>query len=92
VYGQTLESRLTPSAPGVVATEIRKNSATILGPDSPNMHRGVGSDPDAHKRVVSAKRKGLPSEIAGTVVFLASDSAAYINGQAIAIDGGWTAA
>ena len=77
--------------PGVIATDIRQNSATILGADAPNMQRGVGTDPDAYKRMVPAKRKGLPSEVADTVVFLASDSAAYINGQAIAIDGGWTA-
>ncbi len=77
--------------PGVIATDIRQNSATILGADGPNMQRGVGTDPDAYKRVVPARRKGLPSEVADTVVFLASDSAAYLNGQAIAIDGGWTA-
>jgi NAD(P)-dependent dehydrogenase (short-subunit alcohol dehydrogenase family) len=77
--------------PGVIATDIRQNSATILGPDGPDMQRGVGSDPDAYKRMVPARRKGLPSEVADTVVFLASDSAGYITGQAIAIDGGWTA-
>jgi NAD(P)-dependent dehydrogenase (short-subunit alcohol dehydrogenase family) len=87
------ESGVTINAicPGVIATGIRQNSARILGPDGPDMQRGVGSDPDAYKRMVPAKRKGLPSEVAATVVFLASDGAAYINGQAIAIDGGWTA-
>jgi NAD(P)-dependent dehydrogenase (short-subunit alcohol dehydrogenase family) len=78
--------------PGVIATDIRQNSATILGPDGPDMQRGVGTNPDAYKLLVPARRKGLPSEVADTVVFLASDSAAYINGQAIAIDGGWSAA
>lgn len=77
--------------PGVIATDIRRNSATILGPDGPDMQRGVGTDPDAYKRLVPAKRKGLTSEVAAVVVFLASDAAAYVNGQAIAIDGGWTA-
>lgn len=77
--------------PGVIATDIRQNSATILGKDAPEMGRGVGSDPDAYKRLVPAKRKGLSSEVAAAALFLASDSAAYINGQAIAIDGGWTA-
>ena len=55
------------------------------------MQRGVGTDPEAYKRVVPAKRRGLTSEVAATVLFLVSDAAAYINGQAIAIDGGWTA-
>ena len=35
-------------------------------------------------------RLGQPDEIAALAVFLASDRAAFITGQAIAIDGGWT--
>lgn len=76
--------------PGVIQTDIRGNSTIILGEDAPKM-AGVGSDPEAYKRLVPARRKGLPSEVADLAVFLASDNAAYINGQAIAIDGGWTA-
>ena len=86
-----LDITINAICPGVIATDIRKNSATVLGPDGPNMQRGVGSDPDAYKRMVPARRKGLPSEVAAVALFLASDAAAYVNGQAIAIDGGWTA-
>lgn len=35
-------------------------------------------------------RYGTPAEIAALAVFLASPSASYITGQAIAVDGGWT--
>ncbi|SNR74007.1 Enoyl-(Acyl carrier protein) reductase [Halorubrum ezzemoulense] len=32
-----------------------------------------------------------PMEIAGPVVFLASDAASFITGETLAADGGWTA-
>jgi NAD(P)-dependent dehydrogenase (short-subunit alcohol dehydrogenase family) len=34
------------------------------------------------------RRAGVPSEIAQMALFLASDAASYVNGQAIAVDGG----
>jgi len=36
-------------------------------------------------------RWGLPADLAGPVVFLASDAAAYVTGHALAVDGGWLA-
>jgi NAD(P)-dependent dehydrogenase (short-subunit alcohol dehydrogenase family) len=40
---------------------------------------------------VPAGRQAGPDEVAGAVVFLASDDASYVYGQALAIDGGLTA-
>jgi len=36
-------------------------------------------------------RYGEPQEIAAMAAFLASDEASYVNGQAIAVDGGLSA-
>lgn len=36
-------------------------------------------------------RIGVPEEIVGAVVFLASDQAALVTGHVLAVDGGWTA-
>ncbi|MGC4004187.1 MAG: SDR family oxidoreductase [Pirellulales bacterium] len=36
-------------------------------------------------------RWGTPDDLAGPAVFLASDAAAFVNGQILAVDGGWLA-
>lgn len=43
-------------------------------------------------RITPMKRYGQPDEIAGAALYLASDSASYLTGQAIVIDGGMTIA
>ncbi|HDY7471892.1 TPA: 2-dehydro-3-deoxy-D-gluconate 5-dehydrogenase KduD [Vibrio vulnificus] len=40
---------------------------------------------------IPAQRWGLPSDLAGPVVFLASSASDYVNGYTIAVDGGWLA-
>jgi 3-oxoacyl-[acyl-carrier protein] reductase len=45
-----------------------------------------GADRIAH--FIPAKRLGRPEEIAGPMVFLASDEASYITGETIVVDGG----
>ncbi|MCA0971427.1 glucose 1-dehydrogenase [Halobacillus litoralis] len=64
-------------APGYIATEM--NEALI-------------NDEDRSKQIldrIPAGRWGDPSDIAGTVAFLASKASDYINGEIITVDGGW---
>ena len=63
--------------PGFIATEM----TDALGP----------AIQDEVKKRVPAKRLGKAEEIADAVLYLASDSAAYMTGQILTLDGGLTA-
>jgi NAD(P)-dependent dehydrogenase (short-subunit alcohol dehydrogenase family) len=55
----------------------------------------VFADPERRQsllRRIPMGRFGQPLDIAGPAVFLTTDSAAYITGQLLMVDGGWTAA
>jgi len=66
-------------APGYMATD---NTAALRA-DEARSQEILGRIP--------ADRWGLPEDLAGPVVFLASDASSYINGYTIAVDGGWLA-
>lgn len=46
---------------------------------------------DAYAEATALKRWARPEEIAGTVVYLASDAASYVTGTVQFVEGGWTA-
>ncbi|MEJ3403607.1 SDR family NAD(P)-dependent oxidoreductase [Rathayibacter sp. YIM 133350] len=52
------------------------------------------SDPafraDVIDRIAALHRIGVPSEVAGAVLFLCSPAASLITGQTLVVDGGWT--
>ncbi|HAF70555.1 MAG: Short-chain dehydrogenase/reductase SDR [Acetothermia bacterium 64_32] len=58
------------------------------------MTQRLFSDPDwvtRLKRQVPLGREGLPEDLGGTAVFLASDASRYLTGQVIYVDGGYLA-
>lgn len=66
-------------APGYMATD----NTTQLRADEARSAEILGRIP--------AGRWGLPEDLGGAVVFLASKAADYINGYTVAVDGGWLA-
>lgn len=74
------------------AAGVRANSIAP-GLTRTDMAAGLIEDSVALARELSRStvgRFGEPDEIAGAVVFLASDAGAYVNGQTLAVDGGMT--
>ncbi len=64
-------------APGYYATAITANTR---------------ANPDSNRRVlehIPAERWGVPADLMGAVVFLASRASDYVNGHVLAVDGGY---
>ncbi len=40
---------------------------------------------------IPADRWGVPADLAGAVIFLASSASDYVHGHTLAVDGGWLA-
>ncbi|MBB5052506.1 NAD(P)-dependent dehydrogenase (short-subunit alcohol dehydrogenase family) [Afipia massiliensis] len=72
--------RVNCIAPGLVKTDF----ARALWEDQDNLKRRTTTTP--------LRRIGEPHEIAGAVVYLASDASTFMTGQTIVIDGGVTTA
>jgi NAD(P)-dependent dehydrogenase (short-subunit alcohol dehydrogenase family) len=70
--------RVNAVAPGIIATEMTRRSL-----ESPELSGGW-------LRRIPQRRYGTPEEVAGAVAFLASNDAAYVNGELLFIDGGGT--
>lgn len=60
----------------------------IASPRAASAWEQAGLDPLDMAKAIPLKRPGTPDEIANMIVFFASDAAAYITGQTIAVNGG----
>jgi NAD(P)-dependent dehydrogenase (short-subunit alcohol dehydrogenase family) len=73
---------------------IRVNAVCPGYSDTPMVAALLEASPDMARQVNRASpmhRMGTPDEIAEAVVWLCSDKASFVNGQALALDGGLTA-
>ena len=70
--------RVNALAPGYVATEMTAASFA-----DPAMH-------EDRRRHTMLGRWGSPDDLVGAAIFLASPASAYVTGQELFVDGGWT--
>jgi NAD(P)-dependent dehydrogenase (short-subunit alcohol dehydrogenase family) len=71
--------RVNALAPGYVATDMTAGSFA-----DPAMH-------EDRRRHTMLGRWGNPDDVVGAAIFLASSASAYVTGQELFVDGGWTA-
>ena len=99
VYGTTKAAviGLTKAiASDYITSGIRCNAVCPGTVDSPSLHERLSAtgDYETAKTAFIARqpmgRLGTAEEIAALAVYLASDESAFVTGQAINIDGGWT--
>lgn len=74
---------------------IRVNAVCPGVIKTPMIDRMTGKDKAAEKQYENMEpvgRMGQPEEVAEAVIWLCSDAASFVTGQALAVDGGWIAA
>ncbi len=101
LVGGAMQTHYTPTKAG--QRSLMQSLAIVLGPHgitcnsvlpgtiATDMNADDLADPHTRKYMrerIPAGRLGQPDDLAGPVVFLASDEAAYVNGAELLVDGG----
>jgi len=75
---------------GHAGTGVRANIICPGYLETPMSASGLQSEADRQRYIaaIPAGRTGVPEDIGGLVVFLASDASAFVNGALITLDGG----
>ena len=80
----------------VMAVDLAQHGITVNaiapGPIAVPRQKHNAERRDAWTKALPLGRYGTPEDVAAAALFLASDDAAYITGQTLAVDGGFTAA
>ncbi len=69
-------------------------NAIAPGPFETELNRPLIENPTAYRAFadkIPLGRWGKPDELAGAVVFLASEASSFMTGAVLTVDGGWTA-
>jgi NAD(P)-dependent dehydrogenase (short-subunit alcohol dehydrogenase family) len=77
----TRNIRVNAVCPGFIYTPLLEQAGMQVGSE---MHKAIS---DLHPM----KRMGTSEEVAGAVIWLCSDAAAFVTGHALLVDGGYTA-
>lgn len=72
--------RVNALAPGLVDTPMSRRAA-----ERPDIQATV-----ARRQALGGGRIGTPADLDGAVVFLLSNASAFVTGQVLAVDGGWS--